>query len=312
VRFKDFRRFRGTCTLDLDETLVALVGPNEAGKSSILDGIEMLLARRGPQPRDVSRGFNGQAEIGGLFFLEEEDRTAIASIYDAERVARVWVTLGSSQETEIWDLDERPIRDLGPRRRCETLLRALEGDPILDAQYSTRQDLLWEPQLFVDVLEQLALDTETLPEESIAKLEALAPRLRTLSYPEPQHPEGEPGGNDAEADEGDDDAESDEAEEHRRLAREAADAALVELARTERLATPWRQMVDILRGRLPTAAFFRSEDRELRTDYGLAEVVGSMPNALANLSAIAGLSITVLPDTVVDRVSVVGCDRVWG
>lgn len=283
VRFRDFRRFRGTCSLDVDEALVALVGPNEAGKSSVLAGIEMLLERRAPEERDVTRGSGGPAHVGGLFFLEPDDRAALAGIHDGQLVERVWVARESGSTSTRWDPEPFPHRDVRPRRRCEALVRALQGDPGLDAQYSTDSDAPWDPQLFVDVLDQLLSDAETLDDGVIESLETLAARLRDLVYL-PHDPEGDEG--DHEIDE-----EVATATERRREARDLAVAALVDQAQTERQPRRWQQVVDALQERLPSVAFFRPEDRELQTTYVLSEIADDPPNALENLCTVAGLNI---------------------
>jgi len=286
VRFRNFRRFRGTCALDVDEALVALVGPNEAGKSSVLDGIEILLTRVPPEERDTSRGSATQAEVGGLFFLEPDDRDAIAGIHEGDLVQRAWVSRKSGSTTTTWDLEPFPHRDLRPRSRCEGLVRALQGDPALDAQYSAQPETPWDPQLYVDVLEQLSSDVETLSDEVLESFETLAARVREVVYP-PVDLEGD-----------DDQHEIDEevvaANQQRSEAREAASSALVDLAQVERSPRPWQQVVDALRERLPTVAFFRPEDRELQTTYVLSEIVDDPPNALRNLCTVAGLNISEL------------------
>ena len=45
ARIEGYRRFESTSTLDLTPRVVAIVGPNEAGKSSLLDALENLTTR---------------------------------------------------------------------------------------------------------------------------------------------------------------------------------------------------------------------------------------------------------------------------
>ncbi len=287
IRIERFRRFSGTCSLDVDESVIALVGPNEAGKSSILTAIEMLLDGRAPEQRDITRGSAGSASVGGLFYLEEEDRAVIAAIYEGDLVQRVWVTRASGSDSTTWGLEPHPRRDLGPRQRCAALVAELQGDTALDAQYSVNPDLPWDPQLFVNVAEHLTSTEETLAPEVIDALDSLAARLRDLVYPQPEASE-------------DDDEESRQTlaeNEHRREARSIAASALEQLGQHERQPRPWRQVVDALQNRLPAVAFFRSEDRELQTTYVLAEIVNDPPHALNNLCTVAGLEIPDLAAT---------------
>ena len=73
IRFKDFRRFAGEHSLDLNENLIALVGPNEAGKSSILYALDLVGRRELPAASDTTRGLPGPAAVSALFVLEPDD-----------------------------------------------------------------------------------------------------------------------------------------------------------------------------------------------------------------------------------------------
>ncbi len=284
VRFHNFRRFAGTCSLDLDELIVALVGPNEAGKSSVLDGIEKLLARQAPEDSDVTRGIAGRAKISGLFLLDPDDRAALSGIHEGHLVERVWISRESGSPETTWEPEPFPTRDRSARQRTVGLLEGLSGDPALDAANSRNQEAPWDPQMRIDVLEQLRSDPESFPDGVIVSFETLAERIRDLDVPVPDR------GDEA----GAENEESAEAmDEHRRRneAREATASALVDLAALERLPEPWEQVADELEDRQPSVAFFRQRDRELTTTYVLAEIVGDPPPALVNLCTVAGLNI---------------------
>ena len=282
VRFENFRRLKGPCSLDVDESLVALVGPNEAGKSSALRAIAMLLDDESPTDRDVTRGTRGPAEIAGLFLLSDDDRLLLAGIHDGAKVERAWVHRRNGVVNATWRFEPYPRRDPAPRSNCRALVDALQGDPALDGAYSGNQDDPWNPQLFVDVLEALSSDAETLDEGVPESFESLATRLGDLVYPPFSEPE------DSETDELDETAAT---EAEARDARDAARTALVALARTEREPRPAQQVRRALNDRLPSVAFFKPEDRELQTTYVLSEIVDDPPNALQNLCQVAGLDI---------------------
>lgn len=132
LRLRQFRRFAGAHSLDLNENLIALVGPNEAGKSSILEAINLLGRGQRPASSDTTRGQEGPATISGLFALDAEDSALLTEIHGGAEIAQVWVELREGAENNYWILEPRPHRDLGPRRRCRALLAALEGDHALD------------------------------------------------------------------------------------------------------------------------------------------------------------------------------------
>lgn len=294
LKLKRFRRFAAEQALDVNEDLIALVGPNEAGKSSVLAAIDLLGRGDRPEQSDITRGQSGPASVSGLFVLEDDDRSLLADIHEGPQVSHLWVELRQGAEHNFWRPEPRPTRDLGPRRRCQALCAALEGHPALDAQYSADEEVPWDPQLWVDVDSHLTSDDESFSDEAIQSLEALALRLRNLEYPPA------PGADDEEppdADEGATSEREDEVEgddENDREAREAAASALVDLAAIERQPTPVRQVLDALSGRLPEVAFFAEEDRELARDYLVADVAAAPPPALANLCALAGLDLAVV------------------
>lgn len=287
LKLKQFRRFAAEQSLDVNEDLIALVGPNEAGKSSILAAVDLLGRQDRPEQTDVTRGQGGPASVSGLFVLDDDDRALLDDIHQGPDVSHLWVELRQGAETNFWRPAPRPKRDLGPRRRCQQLVAALEGHAALDAQYSVNEEDPWDPQLWVDVGSHLASDDETFSEETVQSLEALASRLRDLEYPPDVESEGEDDQQPAEVGSSPDDNE-DEADQE---AREAAASALVDLAAIERRPTPVRQVLDALTGRLPDVAFFAEEDRELARDYLVADVAAEPPPALANLCALADLDL---------------------
>src|SRR5262245_37523433 len=115
LKFTNFRRFDGEQSLDLNENLIALVGPNEAGKSSILAAIDMVGRRVAPGQADITRGLTSPASIAALFSLEASDTAALADIHDGPTVSRVWITRSADEAGSTWSLEPDPHRDLSPR-----------------------------------------------------------------------------------------------------------------------------------------------------------------------------------------------------
>lgn len=294
VCLEDFRRFAGRVCLDVDENLLALVGPNEAGKSSVLDAIEMLLTRTAPSERDRTWKSAGPTRISGDFRLNELDQGEIRDLYDGDDIREAWVTLTEAGEPFEWKLIPHPMRDLTPRRHARELVLKLTGDLALDEQYSTNPDELWIPELFNTVLDALGDESESLGEQSLGDFAALANRIRGLEYPPDQEPLSEEGE--------DDDAVPDARRaEVARLERNAtarwdAAAALFDLLRIEREPEPSALVIRVLNNRLPSVVFFRDEHRQLSEEYVLAEVAADPPKALRNLCRVAELSLPELND----------------
>jgi AAA domain/AAA domain, putative AbiEii toxin, Type IV TA system len=279
LKLTNFRRFAGRQSLDLNEDLIALVGPNEAGKSSILAAIETVGRGVAPGATDTTRGLDDPAEVSALFALDSEDREVLAGIHGGDAVTRLWVTrrIGGGS---TWGSEPFPHRDLRPRRECLALLEAIDGDGALDPAYSTGEEQ-WNSQFYLDVKTAIASTEDELTAETISSLETLAQRIRAIRYPP-----------DSDA-QGDDETEVQSTPEDtaRAEAREAAAFALLGLATVERLPQPWRQVMEALSGRLPEVAFFSEADRELQSTYQLADVAADAPPALRNLCALANLDL---------------------
>jgi predicted ATP-binding protein involved in virulence len=276
VRFKQFRRFFGEQALELNEDLVALVGPNEAGKSSILAAIENLGLRKHPAPSDVTRNAGGPASVSGLYVLEDSDREAIAGIHDASQVTHAWVEYRSDSTTTYWTLVARPKRDLAPRTAALKLLDRLNDDPELDQQFSTDPNLPWDDELLAQARDILASEAESLGAQELQSLVGLADRLERL-----------------EADNDEDEEKQAEALEKkgRRATRHEVASQLKKLAEHEGSEEPSKQITAALSPRLPGVAVFRDADRELESSYNFDEVVGDTPPALLHLWTVAGLDL---------------------
>lgn len=239
IRLTNYRRFVDECSLEVNERLIALVGPNEAGKSSILEALDMLGSRTAPADKDVSRSASGPARVEGLYALDEADREQLTDFHQGAAVTQVWVTLRSDEQRSTWALSPRPMRDLGPRRRCKKLVKALKDDPVFEIEFST-----------TDVLLALEGNADTLDEDDLNRFEPLASKIRALDLPE--------------NDDGDEEDWSQEEIAEIGDARESAASALVDLVQHERSPSPVRECIDALKGRLPQTAFFKQADRDLQ------------------------------------------------
>jgi len=278
LKLNNFRRFAGEHSLDLNEDLIALVGPNEAGKTSVLAALDLVGRQKMPAESDSTRGAGGRAMLDALFVLDPEDREAMTDINEGTLVTHAWMTLTAGAEAALWRLDPVPARDLAPRQSCHELLERLRDDPGLDPEYSIEEARAWDPDLYAMVVENLASPDETLPEAVLLNLEVLAGRLRSIQYPAPES-----------------ETENEVAPLGENVAaakqREAAAATLVALATTERQPAPHLQAISVLSGRTPDVAVFGGEDRELQSNYKLAEVAVQTPPALANLCALAEIDL---------------------
>ena len=259
LKLTDFRRFVGEQSLDLNEAVIALVGPNEAGKSSILSAIESVGRKAPPEETDTARGGTGPAIVAALFALDTDDRTALAATGGGEVVTRVWVTRTAGQKRPTWSLEPHPKRDLTPRRSVWATFKLFLQREVI-------------PRGLAEVvMKALASSAETLPSGVIRTLEAIEKDLPDVN-----------------------DKIQSESGETRQLIREDRVMLANELAKLieiEKRQTPWQQVVNVLNNRIPDIVFFGGPDRELQGSYRIDEVSTNTPAGLRNICALAELDL---------------------
>lgn len=285
VKLEGIRRFEKTDALLVADRLVAIVGPNEAGKTSLLRALDQVDRIEEPLPATMAtRQCSVSPAIRALFELDTADRDAIADIHDAHDVARCWVVRTTSGTR--WRLERSPKRDLAPRRSIKAALGTLEGDVAVDSAFDDPDQPLSSDDW--DTAEATSgLDTDSLSDEQRAALQRLADQLEFVA-----EPEADP--DDVDGDEGER-ARAGSERENRGLARKAVVQTLRDVVALESQPSPFSRVISILRQRLPTIIEFDDEDRDLRTEYDLQEIGDSPPPAaLANVASLAELDLGAL------------------
>ena len=163
VSFRGFRRLAAT-GIRIDAPLVAIVGPNEAGKTSLLRALVHLNDADPFSPSDFTRGATqaaGEAVITATYALEAGDHERLALITEA-REATKYILMKNADGKLSASLDPPPRRDI--TSRLPLALQLYEA---------ANQE--WMPS---DVAEQLngvapLLDSEaaSLPESTLSLLE---------------------------------------------------------------------------------------------------------------------------------------------
>jgi len=87
-----YRRFVTKTSVKLHGDMVAFVGPNEAGKSSLLRALAHLHKDGGFEPNECPRRTSHQPRLAWHFQLEEADKVALSGSHDTADVERAVVT----------------------------------------------------------------------------------------------------------------------------------------------------------------------------------------------------------------------------
>lgn len=272
VTLHGFKRFAERSKVDLDGPLVAIVGPNEAGKTSILEALLCLDDSEpvGPSERTRSAGVgNGQVVVDARYLVEPEDRQEIEALHGGDDPARSrWFQIQKLASGEIRiGLLPGLERDLGPRRAAAKLLGKLRKARLWPAAELEEGNVLLDESMN-ELAAALQGDDARLSPEMFQLLSDSASALRDLSR----------GGRLEELAVTFDELRKHEDETH------PNEAAWHALARVR-----------------PEFLLFDETQRELRTEYDLAEVAGDPPPALANLARLAQLDLVELRDFLATR-----------
>lgn len=252
--------------LDLDDEIIALVGPNEAGKSSILSAL-LALGGDDPIPKgDLQRGFEPTdgPVLSALYLLEREELQQLAPEYQGGSLPR-WLRVDKWRSGKRQFCTQPEVK----RSRAERLLlRALIEEQDFDSNFSKvfsadklrlKESRKNVPVWMKNLRDGLAEDSEVLPPQCIEAAQRLLAFSRTLSSD--QHPQ----------------AIGKQLKEH-----------LDRFLSTEGEVHPGARSAKIVRPFLPDILLFRAEDRILKTEYSFSEALAPQ-GAIANLLGLVDL-----------------------
>lgn len=261
VRLSGFRRYR-QATLNVDAPLVAIVGPNQAGKSSLIAGLQFLNHSDPIEIDDLRRGetfADDHTVIEARYRLDASDREAVAGILGGTSV-RFLRQDKHRDGTLRYATEPRLTRDQSLRTRARTLLTQALG---LRATRETETEESDEDDpslasLLRSISEGLETTSEDLPPAVLDEIANVAAQI--------------------------DDEPPNSILGRLRL-------SLEHLVASERATNPHTVAVGILAPRRPRFLEFDEDDRDLQPDYDLTAVAADPPAALDNLVALAGLDL---------------------
>ncbi len=275
-----FKRFEKKTEIDVAGEVVALVGPNEAGKSSILNAMLFLDNGEPFTPRERTRDTQGISQIKAGYVLDDDDRLALEDLPGGRNVR--WWTYGKrtvdNQHGHFFELHPSPQRDLGPRlERAERLLKLADAE-----QLTARFHDAGGVQIADAYANALAALSSTEDSLSGAELAAVRHFANTMFLFSNVCAEPIPGSTD------------------QFLSPEFCEL-LGELREYDEGISPHASAGRRLIDRRPEFLMFTSEDRDLRTTYELPQVIDDLPLALFNLAQLAQLDVHQLLDSVINN-----------
>lgn len=251
VTLKGFKRFGAETYLRLDGKLIALVGPNEAGKTSLLTAISRHARGSQFEDNDASRFPVDPPEVSLHYFLNEEDADAVSLEVPC------WFTVTRRKDGSYSsELSAPPKRDLARRLACKEQL---------DQTVTARETAKTETRASAEELQALTAilaSTETFSSEDRSALKHL--QSETIEQIQEIHAQAETGE--------DDEILLDEVLRAYHDALQDLEQSLSDLLSFESNHDPDQDALKTLMARRPEILEFTETDRELGLPFNIRAV----------------------------------------
>ena len=267
--------------VNLDNKVIAVVGPNEAGKTTLLKALAYIDNGESLSVTERSRGVqpeiaDNHVVVRTQYLLSDEDRAELTDLELQEQPKALWLSRTAGPGEPVFRVEPAPQKAVAPlaialkavtKSATKKALTQLEPG----SSNSEDNDEPDEPrasfrQRLTDAIQQLSVDGDSTPYPQIAA--DLAPAAWIAEFVEY-------------------DIES--------PIREALGKVDQWLTRRD----PTSEVAERLRNWLPDILLFNDEDRTLTSTYTLSdEVIAQPPAALNNVASMAELSLSQLWGTI--------------
>jgi energy-coupling factor transporter ATP-binding protein EcfA2 len=272
LTIRGFKRFGNEVTLAVDGEVTALIGPNEAGKTSVLQALAHM---NHSEPFAGSERTRGSSEddasyIRLSFLLEPEDMASLVGIEGAEKVK--WYIVTKRADGNIASTLDPPVkRDVSGRGRIAKDLRRA-------ATHAALQPLALDPDSEFDQGDLLALADTLDDAQGEEPPDGLVPQLNSIATL----------------------LESDMPEDLPQYISKLP-VSLRKLSEREEQDRPSAVVRKALWRRRPQFLMFGEDARTLENSYELTTLSDPPPAALSNLAQLADLDIAALVSAITDE-----------
>ena len=265
VEIRGFRRFDDSVKVRLLESVIAIVGQNEAGKTSFLEALEELNTTDAVADSDRTRRIDTKTEIKARFELEERDWKNLQRIEGGEEIEQCTFSKKRGGTIDV-HLDPTPNHALEFRNRVRSDMESF----IESKTFNERATEEIKSQL-KNVMKVLDSDEEHLANSDIETIKEAANNL-----------------------------ENNDSEEYDHKSIEGIKKDLEKLAKDEEKYST-ESARQLLNRHRPEFLRFDEECRNLKPTYDLKEEIPSPPKALSNLAKLAKLDLNQLRDAVTEE-----------
>lgn len=279
VQVRGYKRFEQPATLWVTSPVIAIVGPNEAGKTSLLDAL-LHLSRNTAITRaeytDRREPDGNEPVVSARYAVERLDHEGLGGLLEPDRDYELTMTKRPG-ELARWQLEPPLYRDIILRQRAVEQLRRVVAEEVLvertPVEDGSDDEVVTDTELSdqaATVADRLASSGEDLTPAALGALGEFVSAVRERHGAEPAAPI---------------------AELAERLDR---------LHAHEDEENPHDRAGTALAARVPAFLFFRGQHRGLKTDYEWADHE-TPPAALANLCHMAGVDYASYRSIALDR-----------
>lgn len=165
--------------MDVTGSPVAIVGPNEAGKTSFLEAL-VHLSEGGFETKNRPRGYEGETAVRARYFLDAADLEAIRPVGGIGTPRLLKVVRNAGDETRYYTLTPTITRDIAPRQKASRAAAKVLQSSWVKNRQNDEDDEESVKDVLDDLIETLDVDSPDLPNSAVSRIAYVSGYLRGL------------------------------------------------------------------------------------------------------------------------------------